>query len=303
MSLAAAMILAAAGAAAACSSLGPQGLTDPAPVPEVTERPAEASPTTPQPVPPPDTGICLTGADAEHFLETAEIVDIEKYDSKGITHPRRATLSDGERICRAVFKDVEEIKDREQLTTGKWLLNLKDSYKHEIAAWKLDQLLGLGLVPPCVERKIEHDTGSLCMWVEGAMTEYERARVKNITPPDVLSYNDQMHDIKMFMQLTWETDYNNTANILIDRNWKLYKVDSSRAFRTDSKLRREATLTRFRRSSLEALGLLDREKLEQALGPWLDSKQIEGLWARHERILERARKLIAKQGEAAILYE
>jgi hypothetical protein len=255
-----------------------------------------------QPVPPPATGPCLVGAEAEQFLATAEIVDIEAYETKGITHPRRATLSAGERTCRAVFKDVEETHDREQLSTGKWLLNLKDSYKHEIAAWKLDQLLGLGLVPPCVERTVGRDTGALCMWVEGAMTEYERARVENITPPDVLSYNDQMHDIKLFMQLTWETDYNNTANILIDGNWKLYKIDSSRAFRTDAKLRREETLTRFRRNTLDALKSLTRASLDEALSPWLDRRQIDSLWKRRGRILDRAENLVKLQGEAAVLF-
>lgn len=250
----------------------------------------------------PETGLCLTGSDAERFLQTAEIVDIENYESKGITNPRRAILSDGRRTCRAQFKELEKIHDREQLTTGKWLLNLKDSYKHEIAAWKLDQLLGLGLVPPCVERTIGNHRGSLCMWVEGAMTEYERDRVKHLTPPDVQAYNDQMHDIKLFMQLTWDTDYNNTSNILIDRDWKLYKVDSSRAFRTDPKLRHQETLTRFRRSTLEALRSLKRADLEQAVGPWLDPKQIEGLWKRRARILQHADNLIALRGEAAVLY-
>ena len=251
---------------------------------------------------PPTTGLCLTGSEAEKFLQTAEIVEIDTYDSKGITNPRRATLSDGQRICRAQFKEVEKTHDREQLTTGKWVLNLKDSYKHEIAAWKLDQLLGLGLVPPCVERSIGTHIGSLCMWVEGAMTEYERARVKHLMPPDVQAYNDQMHDIKMFLQLTWDTDYNNTSNILIDGNWKLYKIDSSRAFRTDPKLRHQESLTRFRRSSLDALRSLERTDLERALGPWLDRKQIDGLWKRRAGILQHADSLITLRGEAAVLY-
>jgi hypothetical protein len=256
-----------------------------------------------QPAAPPATGLCLTGAEAERFLATAEVVEIETYQSKGITKPRRATLSDGTRACRAVFKDIDVTHDREQLTTGRWLLNLKDSYKHEIAAWKLDQLLGLGLVPPCAERTIHHEVGSLCMWVEGAMTEYERAEVKKIVPPNVISYNDQMHDIKLLLQLTWDTDYNNTSNILIDSNWKLYKVDSSRAFRTDPKLRREATLTRFRRRNVDALRSLKREDLDAAMTPWLDAKQIDGLWKRRGEILQRADNLIDLRGEVAVLYE
>jgi len=248
------------------------------------------------------TGLPLAGADAERFLATAAVVDIEHYETLGITKPRRATLSDGERTLRAVFKDIDTTHVREQLSTGQWLLNLKDSYKHEIAAWKLDQLLELGLVPPCVARRIGGDDGALCLWVEGSMTESERANAKTI-PPDVVGYNNQMHDIKLFMQLTWDTDYNNVANIVIDPAWKVYKIDSSRAFRESEALRRAETLTRFRRRTLAALESLTRAELDTALGPWLDKRQLDGLWHRRGAILERARELAASQGEAAVLYD
>ena len=39
------------------------------------------------------------------------------------------------------------------------LFNLKDHYKNEIAAYELDKLLGLGMVPPTVERKIGREWG------------------------------------------------------------------------------------------------------------------------------------------------
>jgi len=253
-------------------------------------------------VAPVPSGLPLTGAEAERFLATAEVVDLEKYESKGITHPRRAILSDGGLTLRAVFKDIDTTHDREQLSTGQWLLNLRDSFKHEIAAYRLDQLLGLGLVPPCVERRVEGNIGSLCLWIEGSMTEAERARAKTV-PPNVAAYNDQMHDIKLFMQLTWDTDYNNVANILVGPDWKLYKVDSSRAFRQTETLRREEALTRFRRSTLQALESLTRESLDAALGPWLDKRQLEGLWTRRCRLLELARERVADQGEAAVLYD
>ena len=201
-----------------------------------------------------------------------------------------------------MFKDIDTTHVREQLSTGQWLLNLKDSYKHEIAAYKLDQLLSLGLVPPCIERRIAGDDGALCLWVEGAMTEFERTNAKKV-PPDVVDYNNQMHDIKLFMQLTWDTDYNNVANIVIDPGWKVYKIDSSRAFREAETLRRAETLTRFRRSTLEALESLTRERLDERLGPWLDRRQLNGLWQRRGAILERARELVASQGEAAVLYD
>jgi hypothetical protein len=255
------------------------------------------------PVASPAAGLPLTGTAAEEFLRTAEVVDLEQYDTKGITEPRKATLSDGTRTLHAVFKDIDKLHTKVKLTTGKTLFKLLDSYKHEIAAYELDKLLGLGLVPPCVERRIRGTTGSLCMWVEGAMTEWERANEHEMQPPNVISYNNQMHDIKLFMHLDWDADYNNTSNILIDGYWRLYKVDSSRAFRADSKLRRPETLVRFRRSAVKALGDLERDRLEAAMKPWLSPKAIDALWKRRGAILEVIEERIAERSEPAVLYD
>jgi hypothetical protein len=248
-------------------------------------------------------GLPLTGAEAERFLATARVVDLQKYESLGITHPRRATLNDGERTARAVFKDIDVTHVEEQTSTGKRMLNLRDSYKHEIAAYQLDQLLGLGLVPPCVERRISRRVGALCLWVEDTMTEYERAVIKKVAPPAVAAYNDQLYDVRLFSQLIWDTDFANASNILVDANWKVYKVDSTRAFRESPTLRNEDSLTRFRRQTLAALESLTRESLDAALVPWLDKRQLEGLWKRRCRVLELARERVASRGEAAVLYD
>ncbi len=251
----------------------------------------------------PATGLPLTGSAAEEFLRTAEVVTLEEFDNKGITKPRKATLSDGQRTYHAVFKDVDNLIKKEKLTTGKTLINLLDSYKHEIAAYELDKLLDLGLVPPCVERRIRGTTGSLCMWVEGAMTEWQRSQEQKIQPPNVIAYNNQMHDIKFLLQLDWDTDYNNTSNIVIDGNWKLYKIDNSRAFRADSKLRRADTLSRFRRSTVEALRRLDRDQLDAVMKQWLSPKATDALWTRRGTIVELIDELIESQSEAAVLYD
>ncbi len=294
---------------AACSAAVPAAalpMSDPAtvlPSPGPATAPPLSDPAAVLPSPGPVTGLALEGEAAEEFLRTAEVVELQQYDSKGITRPRKATLSDGERTFHAVFKDVDIIHDKTKLTTGKTLFKLKDSYKHEIAAYELDKLLELGLVPPCVERKIRGTKGSLCMWVEDGMTEWQRSKEKKIQPPDVMDYNNQMHDIKLLLQLDWDADYNNTSNIMMDGNWRLYKVDNSRAFRADPKLRRAETLSRFRRSNADALRNLDRAVLDEAMGPWLSPKAINALWKRRNAIVEIIDELIASKPEAAVLFD
>lgn len=246
--------------------------------------------------------LALTGEAAETFLKTAQITAIKDFSSKGITKKQRVTLTSGDITADAVFKTVDEYHVKTKLTSGHTVLGMRDSYRNEIAAYELAKLLGLDFVPPTVERKIHDHTGALILWVNGAMTEWHRLKVEKIKPPDIVAWNNQMSTIRLFMHLTWDTDYNNISNLLIDQNWKLWKIDSSRAFLPSPKLRREASLVRFSRPFLAALEGLTRARLDEVLGPWLRPEQLDGLWARRTAILEVARRRVAQHGEAAVLY-
>lgn len=250
-----------------------------------------------------DAPLLLTGAEAERFLKEADIVEVRSFDNKGITKPKKVTLSTPDVTADAVFKTIDVFHTKEKLTTGRVLFKLRDSYKHEIAAYELSKLLGLDFVPPTVERKIGRDRGSLTLWVNGTMTEWHRNKVKKVQPPDQRVWNNRMFNIRLFLQLTWDADYNNISNLLIDEDWKIWKIDSSRAFHGSKKLRREGSLTRFSRQFLQALRDLTREELDEALGPWLARDQLEGLWARRTRLLELAEERVQKRGEDAVLYD
>lgn len=89
---------------------------------------------------------------------------------------------------------------------------------------------------------------------------------------------------------------------MVDPEWRIWKVDASRAFYADPGLRREDPLTRFSRPLLAALEDLDRDELETALGSWLNKRQIETLWQRRNRILSLAEERVAELGES-VLYD
>lgn len=254
-------------------------------------------------VEPPTPALALGGAAAEVFLLEAEVTDLEGFGSKGITKPRKATLSDGERTLHAVFKDVDDYEPKSKTPDGRVFFSLSDSYKHEIASYELSKLLGMDIVPPTVGRTIDGKNGSLQLWVDGSMREWERKNVKKLTPPDMDRWNNQIATIKLYLQLIWDTDFNNISNLLVDESWKLWKIDASRAFYVDKKLRREDSLNRFSRKVLAALETLDREALDTTLERWLSARQIEALWQRRTRILEVAAENVAKFGEESVLYE
>lgn len=254
-------------------------------------------------VEPPTPALALEGAAAEVFLLEAEVVDLEGFGSKGITKPRKATLSNGERTLHAVFKDIDDYEPKSKTPDGRVFFSLSDSYKHEIASYELSKLLGMDIVPPTVGRTIDGKNGSLQLWVDGSMREWERKNVKKLTPPDMDRWNNQIATIKLYLQLIWDTDFNNISNLLVDESWKLWKIDASRAFYIDKKLRREDSLNRFSRKVLAALETLDREALDTTLERWLSARQIEALWQRRTRILELAAENAAKFGEESVLYD
>jgi hypothetical protein len=246
-------------------------------------------------------GLPLTGEAAETFLRTAEVVR-KKGISRGITHPEQYTLSDGTRTHKAVWKTIDEFKRGvTTLEGGAVFVDFADSYKHEIAAYELDKLLGTGLVPPTVERTFGRTTGSLQMWVEGAKTEGDRKQEK-LAPPDLKAWNEQIYKVRLLHQLTYNTDYRNINNVLFDPSFRVYAVDFSRAFVYYGDLRSEEDLVRFSRSLLEALKALDRPTLDAKLGRWLNGPQIEGLLKRRDKILALAERRVRERGEAAVLY-
>lgn len=254
-------------------------------------------------VEPPTPALALEGAAAEVFLLEAEVVELEGFGSKGITKPRKATLTDGERTLDAVFKDIDNYEPKSKTPDGRVFFSLSDSFKHEIASYELSKLLGLDIVPPTVGRSIKGKNGSLQLWVDGSIREWERKNVKKLSPPDMDRWNDQIATIKLYLQLIWDTDFNNISNLLVDESWKIWKIDASRAFYVDKKLRREDSLSRFSRKLLATLETLDREALEATLERWLSARQIEALWQRRTRILELAAERVIELGEESVLYE
>jgi hypothetical protein len=159
----------------------------------------------------------------------------------------------------------------------------------------------MDLVPPCVERTLFDHTGSLCLWVEASMTESDRKKGR-LEPPDVADWNRQMYMVRLAHQLLWDLDYSNIRNLIVDENFKVYKVDSSMAFFPSPKLRREESLRRFSRVVLEKLEALTRQEFDERLSPWLKNRQLDALWKRRQRVLDVAATRVKQHGEEAVLY-
>src|SRR5207253_4946335 len=115
-----------------------------------------------------------------------------------------------------------------------------DSYKYNIAAYELAKILGLNMVPPYIERSIGGSRGSLSWWIDNAMMESERYK-KNIPIPDTDGWNQQMYAVRVFHELIYDMDPNLT-NLLITKDWQLWIIDSTRAFRLNESIKQPKNL-------------------------------------------------------------
>jgi hypothetical protein len=242
----------------------------------------------------------LTKEQIKQFLLTAKIVN-SKESGKGITQPPRLTLSDGKLTHDASFQGIDEHKSSTTMASGSTELNFVDSYKYNIAAYQLAELLGVDdMLPVYVERKWKGNAGSLSWWLPVKMDEEERVK-KKITAPDPDTWNNQMYRIRVFDELVYDTDPNLT-NVLIGEDWKIWRIDFTRAFRLSKDLRRPDNLVRCDRQLLDKLKTLDGNQLAEKTKHYLTKDEVKAVMARRDKIVARFQQLITEKGEGAVLY-
>jgi hypothetical protein len=241
----------------------------------------------------------LTKEQIKQFLLTAKIVHSQEA-KKGITHTLRLTLSDGTVTHDASFQSIDEHKATMPLPTGTEL-NFVDSYKYNIAAYALAELLGMDdMLPVYVERNWRGTVGSLSWWLPVKMDELERHKQK-LTPPDADAWNNQMYKIRVFDQLVSDSDPNLT-NVLIGENWKIWRIDFTRAFRRNPELKDPSDLVRCDRQLFEKLKALDANTLTEKTKKYLTKEEVKAVMARRDKIVAQFQKLIAEKGEKEVLY-
>ena len=240
------------------------------------------------------------GPAAEAFLTTAKVTASREV-GEGITRPLKLTMELDGKTHFAVYKNIDERKFGVQtMADGTSEVGYQDSYMTEIAAYRLDLMLGLGMVPATIERKVNGSTGSVQWFVESMMPESERI-AKNVQPPDVEAWNRQSLTVRMFDELIANVD-RHLNNLLITRDWQIRLIDHSRSFRVHSSLDHPEKLTRFSRSLLDAMRKLNAKDVKQKMGRYLDNTQIDRLLKRRDLLLKLADKMVKEKGEAAVLF-
>jgi hypothetical protein len=219
----------------------------------------------------------------EEFLKTAEVVELEKTE-EGRTNPLRLTMRDGKHEIKGIFKyrDSEPLSERLRWKNS---YNEADRYQYEMAAYKLDRMLGIGLVPVTVEREINGKKGIVQLWIDN-LTSYLQMNEQALPYDGMCELAEQINFIDSFDYLIANRD-RNQSNILFSKSdLQIWFIDHSRAFGTGTRrpemLKKSAVKPSKR--FLKAIKSLDKEKL-QVLRPWLHEKQVEAILKRRDKML------------------
>jgi hypothetical protein len=232
----------------------------------------------------------------ERFLATARIVEISVGTSGGRSEPWVLRLSDGTTERKGFFKYIH--RPRPGFAS--------ESYKREIAAYKLTKGLGVDFVPPVVERTIEdrrgrETTGSLQLFVENCLSEDSR-QLKKLEPPDPRAFANALDEIAVFENLVYCPREDLTDLLVHKDTWKVCRVDFMEAFEPVPRLLPRSAIGRCSKRLYRGLEAADPKVLRAMLKPYLDADETEALLERRLRIIETLRAAIKTNGEAAVLF-
>lgn len=235
----------------------------------------------------------MSDKDIEQFLLKAKIVR-SRNAGKGITGSIRATLTDGTITHDAHVQTIDEAK-REFRSAQGVEFNFRDSWMFNVAAYRIDRMLDLRLVPVSVERRWRSANAAFTWWIDDVMMDEGERLKKELNSPDPRGWNEEMQLVRVFDQLIYNID-RNLGNVVITKNWRIWAIDHTRAFRTHEALKTPGNITRCDRRVLERLKELTMEKLRRETGPYLNSFEISSLLKRRDQIVA----LIEKRGAAGL---
>jgi hypothetical protein len=241
----------------------------------------------------------------EDFLKTAKVVGQEKLSgARAVTEPWILTLEkDGVRH-RTLWKDV----------LGERVGGYKETWKGEIAAYRLSRHLGLDMVPPTVEREYQGSRGSAQLWIE-PWNDMESVLKKKLNPPGIkaMYFTRAMCLQRAFDNLISNED-RHQRNYLVMDDWRIILIDHSRTFRTtkrfttrliyDEKYKEGPSfiMATLPRALVDALRALTPETVRSVVGEYLTDAEIAATMARRDLMTAWLDKRIAELGEAKVLY-
>ena len=237
----------------------------------------------------------------EEFLAKAKIIESKKI-GEGVTKPRKLVLKRNGFQAAGVWKSPSGIGGG---TIDKW--------EHEVAAYRLDKLLDLNMVPCTVKRRFMGTLGSLQLWMTLEMSELERVKENIPVPPEKEDHwNKMIYLQRAFDSLIANRD-RTLQNLRYTKDWSIILIDHSLAFSASptfterllygqNGIRREKPIEKLPRTFVAKLRTLTAKTIREAVEYFLTSEEIKAVMVRKELLVREIDEMIKEKGETAVLY-
>jgi hypothetical protein len=229
-------------------------------------------------------------AEYEDFLRTAEIERVESFKAGVTGHTKHVFFKPGGLVPEGAMRDQRP---------GRYKGTF-ESYKSEAAAYKLDRMLGMDMVPPTVERTYNSQPVTVQLFVKNARM-LKDVNAQKAEDPDGDRWNRQLHRVYLFDNLVADIDENQT-NLLFDPEWSFIKIDCSRCFTNKRTQPFEIgkTLNQIDRPFFERVKALDKAKVQQEMGDLVEVGAVDALMRRRDDIVKAFEKLARQTDEADV---
>lgn len=212
----------------------------------------------------------------EAFLSQAELLRIDlPYINR--EDWARVTLRSGDITHNATFRTM----DRTPMDPKSY----RESWMFDVAAYRLDLMLELGMVPATVERMLAGKRGSLVWWVDDVLMDEGSRAKKNLQPPDLDRWQNRMRLVRLFDELICNRN-RNKGNLLIDKDWNPWLIDHCRCFGVRGELQEPKAIVLRDQQLMNRLNRLSAASIQARMGDYLLGPEIAALLARRDRIIE-----------------
>jgi hypothetical protein len=242
----------------------------------------------------------------EEFLKTAEIVGFEDI-GEGVTKPLRFHLKKGDIEKDAAWKYESGVQ-------GGYL----EGWQYEIAAYRVDKLLGLNMIPPMVEREFKGKKGALSLWVAHKTSLLKMMEQGIKIPPAAAGLTEKMKYVTRAFDSLIANEDRTQQNVLFTEDWRTILIDHSRSFRCTKEyteklmfgsngLKRTSDgrpflFRQLPRAFVEKVRALNYETLRAAVGPYLTDEEIRAVLIRKDLLLHEIEGMIKEKAEDKVLY-
>jgi hypothetical protein len=238
-------------------------------------------------------------ADREAFLRGGMVVSVSDI-GEGVTKPIRAELS-----LKGVTHSAQiQVVDRglpDFFGDDGSVLPMRDAWRFNVAAYRIDRLLKLNMVPPSVSRAYKGTPGAFTWWADDVKGQETQRVNEGWKAPDIERFEQQRAIGRVFDELIMNID-RNLGNLLITNSWQVVLIDHTRSFTAYRNIRNRANLTRCSRALLAQMSALTEGAITKSVGASLTRVEIAALLARRDLIVAFFAEAAKTKGAENVLF-